>query len=161
MKMNFWTRKTFEFNQSKDKLLVLLLNIPVGNRCEEIYYGLLKARREGKRTLFFRVYHLLPCKFGFRYTNHSILHINSPFNANEKWILSLFGNILLSAFLVHGSLCKRILVAINIRIRNNFFLKRIYLLLALYIKFNPDFTELMYCVCDSLFVPKKIVNKFS
>ncbi len=65
VKMNFWARKTFEFNQSKNKLIVVLLNIPVGNRCEEIYYALLKARNERKRTLFFRVYHFYPGNSAF------------------------------------------------------------------------------------------------
>lgn len=159
--MNFWTRKTFEFNQSKKKLIVVLLNIPVGNRCEEIYYALLKARREGKRTLFFRVYHFLPWKFGFRYTNHSILHIKSPFNANEKWILSFIGNILLSAILVPGSLCKRIPVAINKRISNNVILKPIKLFLSLLIKINPVLTEPVASGWESLWVSQKNMKAFS
>jgi putative glycosyltransferase (TIGR04372 family) len=159
--MNFWKRKTFELNQSKNKLIVLLLNIPVGNRCEEIYYALLKARREGKRTLFFRVYHLLPWKFNFRYTNNSVLHIKSPFNANEKWILSLFGNILLSAILLPGSVCKRVPTAINKRIRNNFFLKPIYWLLSLLIKVNPVLTEPIACGWESLWAPGKDLEEFS
>lgn len=158
--MNFWKRKTFEFNQSKYKLIVLLLNIPVGNRCEEIYYALLKARREGKRTLFFRVYHFLPWKFGFRYTNHSVLQISSPFNANEKWILCFFGNILLSAILLPGSVCKRIPVAINSRISKTRFLKPIYLLLSLLIKVNPVLTEPIACGWESLWSPGKDVKEF-
>ena len=159
--MNFWTRKTFEFNQSKKKLIVVLLNIPVGNRCEEIYYALLKARREGKRTLFFRVYHFLPWKFGFRYTNHSVLHITSPFNANEKWVLRFFGNLLLSAILVPGSVCKRIPLAIKSRISNYFVLKPVNLLLSFFIKVNPVMTEPIASGWESLWVSQNNIKRFS
>ncbi len=161
VKMNYWIRKTFEFNQSKNRLIVVLLNIAVGNRCEEIYYALLKARREEKRTLFFRVYHLLPWKFGFRFTNHSVLHINSPFNVNDKWILRFFGNLLLSAILVPGSFCKIIALATSNRTSNNSFLNLVNLLLSLFIKLNPVSTEPDACGWESLWVSQNNVKGFS
>ena len=61
--------------------------IVVGNCAEQIYYGLRKARREGKKLVLLHQYNL-PWPLHYRLTNHDLIDVDSDyrvFSRNSPW----------------------------------------------------------------------------
>jgi putative glycosyltransferase (TIGR04372 family) len=79
--------------------IVILPSEPVGNRCEELYYGLLKARKEGKKVIFCKVHYLFPELFRCRVTNNEVLNIDSPYISKNIFYRLFFELIFTAIFL--------------------------------------------------------------
>jgi putative glycosyltransferase (TIGR04372 family) len=84
----------------------------VGNCAEEIYFGLLKARREGKKLVILFPYEL-PWRLKFRLTNIELVNVASPYRCPLPAFLNAAGRLLLTAyfgFMRSISLLRRVLL---------------------------------------------------
>ena len=69
-----------------------------GNCAEEIYYALLKARREGKRVVLL-YYKQLRWKFQLGISNQELLEVKSPFLINHQGLFfCLSGGVFFGGF---------------------------------------------------------------
>lgn len=69
----------------------------VGNCAEEVYFGLLKARREGKRLVILFPYEL-PWRFKFKLTNVEVINVVSSYRQRLPAALHIGGRLLLTAY---------------------------------------------------------------
>ncbi|OIO06321.1 MAG: hypothetical protein AUJ52_12485 [Elusimicrobia bacterium CG1_02_63_36] len=70
----------------------------VGNAAEQIYFGLLKARRDGKKLLLLVPFEL-PWKLRFRLTNRALFSIESPHRVfGARHPVTLLGRLALTLF---------------------------------------------------------------
>ena len=80
--------------------------IVVGNCAEQIYYGLRKARREGKKLVLLHQYPL-PWPLHYRLTNHELIDVDSDYRAFSR---SSPWHVIGSAFVtVYAGICRAIL----------------------------------------------------
>lgn len=91
--------------------------VAVGNCAEEVYFGLLKARREGKRLVILWPYEL-PWKLKFRLTNIEVTNVDSEYRAipHNNW-LTVVGRTLLSAYFAFFrtfSLVRRVFLGVHL-----------------------------------------------
>ena len=70
-----------------------------GNGAEEIFYGLLKAKRENKKVLFLFPRIVFFSKFGFRPVNRESFQIQSDYSISNEGMYGLLGGWLLSIYL--------------------------------------------------------------
>jgi putative glycosyltransferase (TIGR04372 family) len=89
----------------------------VGNCAEEVYFGLLKARREGKKLVILWPYEL-PWRLKFRLTNIEVVNIDSDYRAvPHNGFLNIVGRILLTAYFAFFrtlSLLRRLLLGVHL-----------------------------------------------
>jgi putative glycosyltransferase (TIGR04372 family) len=96
MKVYFYINKIFDYINSRSPVLVFTPWVEyVGNTGEEIYFALLKARRECKKALFLYPDNLIPVrKFKFVISNYELFNMESDYSAsgNSFWgyLLKLF-----------------------------------------------------------------------
>lgn len=69
----------------------------VGNAAEEIYFGLLKARREHKKLVILFPYEL-PWRFKFRLINIEIVNVESEYRYPLPHSLSVIGRVLITVY---------------------------------------------------------------
>ena len=80
-----------------------------GNRAEEIYYGLLKARREGKKLLLLRSYDFRRL-FGFRQTNVELLDVRTEYQAfRGSRVTPVIGNLVVTTYFLGARLIGAVL----------------------------------------------------
>lgn len=89
----------------------------VGNCAEEVYFGLLKARREGKSLVILWPYEL-PWKLKFRLTNTEVINVDSEYRAfpHNSW-RTVVGRVLLTAYFAFFrtlSLVRRLLLGVHL-----------------------------------------------
>lgn len=87
------------FKRISDKGPVIVLTpfvSAIGNLAENIYFGLLQARREGKKLLILFPYEL-PWKLKFPIANRELLSVDSEYRwlSNDRWIV-IFGRAALT-----------------------------------------------------------------
>ena len=93
-----WLNKFFSFFNRTSPIIVITPRIgSLGDGAEEIYYGLSKARREGKRVLFLS-HKEIPWKFRLPVSNRELLKIESPFAVDSNHFLPTFLEWLLTFF---------------------------------------------------------------
>ncbi len=89
----------------------------VGNCAEDVYFGLLKARREGKRLVVLWPYEL-PWMLRFRLTNVEVVNVESKYRAiAHDSILNVVGRVLLTAYFAVFralSLVRRFIVGVHL-----------------------------------------------
>ena len=89
----------------------------VGNCAEEVYFGLLKARQEGRKLLILWPYDL-PWKLKFRLTNEEVVNIGSKYRAFPYChAVTVAARLLLTAYFVFFrsiSLLKRLIVGTHL-----------------------------------------------
>lgn len=69
----------------------------VGNRAEEIYFGLLKARRDGKKLIILSPFEL-PGRLRWPLTNMEITRIESPYRAKLPGAVEFAARLLLTSY---------------------------------------------------------------
>lgn len=89
----------------------------VGNCAEEVYFGLLKARREGKKLLIVWPYEL-PGRLKFRLTNEEVVNVGSEYRAySYDNPITIAARLLLTAYFAFFrsiSLLKRVTVGTHL-----------------------------------------------
>lgn len=89
----------------------------VGNCAEDVYFGLLKARRERKRLVILWPYEL-PWTLRFRLTNVEVVNVESEYRAiAHDSILNVVGRVLLTAYFAVFralSLVRRFIVGVHL-----------------------------------------------
>jgi len=91
--MYSWINRAFGYSTRKSPFLVQTPLIPnIGNCAEEMFFGLLKAKREGKKVLFLFLLHPLFWKFALPIANKELLRVESEYIVpNESWYGRLGG----------------------------------------------------------------------
>jgi len=83
------------FNSKSSIIVETPVILHIGNCAEEIFFGLLKARREGKKVLFLFLLHPLFWKFSIPISNRELLRLESAQTVpNNSWYGHLLGWIL-------------------------------------------------------------------
>ena len=93
-------RTLVEYVNSRSKrVFIQAPNMAFGNRAEEVYFALLKARREGKKV-FFLIPWQLPWRLKYRQGNRHLLYLDSPYRLMRyNQLLTFIGSfILMSVF---------------------------------------------------------------
>lgn len=89
----------------------------VGNCAEDVYFGLLKARREGKKLFILWPYEL-PWRLKFRLTNVEVVNVESEYRAvPHDSLLCIAGRVLITgyfAFFRTLSLVRRLLIGVHL-----------------------------------------------
>lgn len=89
----------------------------VGNCGEDMYFGLLKARREGKKLVVLWPLEL-PWRLKFRLTNIEVINVDSEYRAiPHNSVLNVFGCVLLTAYFAFFrtlSLMRRLLLGVHL-----------------------------------------------
>jgi putative glycosyltransferase (TIGR04372 family) len=93
--------KILYFLNDKLKTMVQLPPMAAGNRCEEIYYGLLKARRQNKKVVFSKVHYVFPAFLRTRITNSAVLKISSPY-VSKNILFVLFWDVIFTSIYLPG-----------------------------------------------------------
>jgi len=118
MKIYLYINKIFDYINSKSPVLIFTPWVEfVGNCAEEIYFALLKARREGKKALFLYPGNLLPVKkFRFIISNYELFNIESDYtitgNSNWCYLLKLFITLFYNPLRFYYCLRKVLLIRI-------------------------------------------------
>src|SRR5580658_1442854 len=88
----------FDWVSRRSPIIVLTPFISaIGNCAENIYFGLLKARREGKKLLILFPFEL-PWKFRFSITNRELLNIDSDYRCLSNYnVVVLIARLALTA----------------------------------------------------------------
>jgi len=93
MRLYLYINKIFDYINSKSPVLIFTPWMEfIGNCSEEIYFALIKARREGKKALFLYPDNLIPVKnFKFITSNRELFNIESDYSitGNSYWIIYL------------------------------------------------------------------------
>lgn len=89
----------------------------VGNCAEDVYFGLLKARREGKKLVILWPYEL-PWRLKFRLTNVEVVNVESEYRAiSYDNLLCIAGRVLITAYFAFFrtlSLVRRLLFGVHL-----------------------------------------------
>lgn len=89
----------------------------VGNCAEEVYFGLLKARREGRKLVILWPYEL-PWRLKFRLTNAEVVNVDSEYRAiPHNSFINVVGRILLTAYFAFFrtlSLVRRLFLGVHL-----------------------------------------------
>jgi len=118
MRLYLYINKIFDYINSKSPVLIFTPWMEfIGNCSEEIYFALIKARREGKKALFLYPDNLIPVKnFKFITSNRELFNIESDYSitGNSYWIylLKLFITIIYNPFRLFYCLRKSLLLRI-------------------------------------------------
>lgn len=91
--------------------------VAVGNCAEDVYFGLLKARREGKKLFILWPYEL-PWRLKFGLTNVEVINVGSEYRAfPHDSLVCIFSRILITAYFAFFrsfSLLRRLLLGVHL-----------------------------------------------
>ncbi|MEQ8191366.1 MAG: TIGR04372 family glycosyltransferase, partial [Candidatus Eremiobacterota bacterium] len=100
MELYQYINKLFDYINSRSPVLIITPMVEyIGNAAEEIYYALLKARREGKKVLLLYPYNLIPRKtFKFVISNYELFNLESDYSITDNSYLSYLLKLFLTIF---------------------------------------------------------------
>ena len=108
--------RAFDYINSRSQILIQTPNHrSFGNGSEEIFYGLLKAKRENKKVLFLYPRLVLLGKYSFSVVSRERFHLHSDYLISNESIYGLVGGWLLSIYLLLSLVLDRFRHSRNLR----------------------------------------------